>query len=69
MSPSLRGLMLSSFIEAFMSTISTDLNVESSNFFNDFNKRFVRKDATECHYVLVSRIAIFDSSSLPHWGL
>jgi len=51
----LRGLMLSSFFAAFMSTLSTYLNLSSAYFVNDFYRPFVRSGATERHYISVSR--------------
>ncbi|MBM4141230.1 MAG: Na+:solute symporter [Nitrospira sp.] len=54
----LRGLMLASFFAAFMSTLSTYLNLSSAYFINDFYRRFVKKDKTERHYILVTRISI-----------
>ena len=57
MPPYLRGLMLASFAAAYMSTISTNLNVGSSYIINDFYMRFIRKDADQRHYVLASRVA------------
>jgi len=53
----LKGLVVASFFAAFMSTISTHLNLSSAYFINDFYRRFVRKDATETHYINMSRIA------------
>jgi len=53
---SFRGLMLASFAAAFMSTISTQLNLGSSYVVNDFYIRFIKKNADQKHYVLVSRI-------------
>lgn len=53
----LRGLMLASFFAAFMSTLSTYLNLSSAYFVNDFYRRFVKKDETERHYINVSRAA------------
>lgn len=55
--PMYRGLLIASFAAAYMSTISTNLNVGSSYIVNDFYMRFIRKDADQKHYVLVSRIA------------
>ena len=52
-----RGLLLASFAAAYMSTISTQLNWGSSYLVNDFYRRFVRRDASERHYVLASRVA------------
>ncbi|MFC1606644.1 sodium:solute symporter family protein [Candidatus Latescibacterota bacterium] len=57
MPPYFRGLMLASFAAAFMSTISTNLNVGSSYLVNDLYMRFIKKDGDQKHYVLVSRIA------------
>ena len=51
-----KGLMIASFFAAFMSTMSTHLNWGSSYFVNDFYKRFIKKDASERHYVSIARI-------------
>jgi Na+/proline symporter len=50
--------MIAVFLAAYMSTISSQLNWGTSYIINDFYKRFVRPDAPESHYVLISRIAI-----------
>jgi hypothetical protein len=42
---------------AFMSTIATQLNWGSSYLVEDFYRRFIRRGASEKHYVNVSRIA------------
>ena len=52
----LLGLLIAVFLAAYMSTISSQLNWGTSYLINDFYKRFLRKDADEKHYVLVSRI-------------
>jgi SSS family solute:Na+ symporter len=52
-----RGFMLAGFAAAYMSTIGTHLNWGASDLVNDFYKRFVKKDATEKHYVNVGRSA------------
>lgn len=52
-----RGLLLASFAAAYMSTISTQMNWGASYLINDFYRRFVRRDASEKHYVLASRLA------------
>jgi SSS family solute:Na+ symporter len=52
-----RGLLLASFAAAYMSTISTQMNWGSSYLVNDFYRRFVRRGATERHYVFASRVA------------
>ncbi|GBD99272.1 sodium/glucose cotransporter [bacterium BMS3Abin07] len=51
----LKGLMLASFFAAFMSTLSTYLNLSSIYFVNDFYRPFVKKDGSEKHYIAVSR--------------
>jgi|HubBroStandDraft_6_1064221.scaffolds.fasta_scaffold08130_2 SSS family solute:Na+ symporter len=50
-----RGLLVAGFLAAFMSTIATHLNWGSSYLVSDFYRRFVRRDATESHYVSISR--------------
>src|ERR1700730_14501639 len=52
-----RGFMLAGFAAAYMSTVGTHLNWGASYLVNDFYKRFLNKDATEKHYVAVSRVA------------
>ena len=54
--PGWRGVLLGAFFAAYMSTISTQLNWGTSYIVNDFYRRFVRTDATERHYVWVSRL-------------
>jgi SSS family solute:Na+ symporter len=53
----LRGLMLASFFAAFMSSLSTYLNLSSAYFVNDCYRPFIRRQAEERHYINVSRIA------------
>jgi Na+/proline symporter len=52
-----RGLLLASFAAAYMSTIATQMNWGASYIVNDFYRRFVRRKATERHYVFASRMA------------
>jgi SSS family solute:Na+ symporter len=52
-----RGFMLAGFAAAYMSTIGTQLNWGASYLVNDFYKRFIRTQASEHHYVSVSRVA------------
>lgn len=54
---SLRGLMLAGFAAAYMSTVSTHINLGASYLMNDVYRRFLRPEADERHYVLVSRLA------------
>ena len=55
----LKGFLIASFFAAFMSTIDSQLNWGASYFVNDFYKRFIRKEAPDKHYLLVSKIAPF----------
>lgn len=54
----LLGMLIAVFLAAYMSTMASQLNWGTSYIINDFYKRFVKRDATEKHYVLISRIAI-----------
>jgi len=54
--PALRGLMVAAFLAAFMSTVGTQLNWGCSYLVNDLYKRFMVREASERHYVFVSRI-------------
>ena len=53
----LKGLMLASFIAAFSSTQATQMNWGSSYLVNDLYRRFIKRDASERHYVLAARLA------------
>ena len=53
----LRGLMIASFAAAYMSTQATQMNWGSSYLVNDLYRRFVKRGASEKHYVLASRLA------------
>lgn len=53
----LRGFMIASFAAAYMSTVATQMNWGSSYLVNDLYRRFIRRDATERHYVAISRAA------------
>lgn len=55
--PGLLGLVVSSLIAAFMSTISTHLNWGSSYIALDFYQRFVRPEASEKQLVWVGRLS------------
>jgi Na+/proline symporter len=51
----LRGLVVASFFAAFMSTLSTYLNLSSAYFVNDFYRPFVRPGSDDRHLIAVSR--------------
>ncbi|MDQ3073214.1 MAG: sodium:proline symporter, partial [Bacteroidota bacterium] len=61
----LKGLLLVTFLAAYMSTISSQLNWGSSYFINDLYKRFIKpesqfenENSAQKHYVLASRLFI-----------
>ncbi len=51
----LMGLVIASLFAAYMSTIESIVNLSGSYLLNDFYRPFVRRNADERHYVLVSR--------------
>jgi Na+/proline symporter len=54
--PGWRGLLLGAFFAAYMSTISSQLNWGTSYIVNDWYRRFLKRDASERHYVWISRL-------------
>jgi Na+/proline symporter len=52
----LRGFMLAAFAAAYMSTIGTQLNWGASYVINDFYRRFIKRDAKDKHYVVISQL-------------
>jgi SSS family solute:Na+ symporter len=55
--PGLTGLLVAAELAAFMSTVSTHMNCQSAFLVNDIYRPFVRRAASERHYVLVGRLA------------
>ena len=53
----LLGLMVASLLAAFMSTVTTHINLAASYFVNDVYRRFVSRAAEERHYIAVARLA------------
>jgi SSS family solute:Na+ symporter len=53
----IRGLMIASFLAAYMSTIESILNLSASYLVNDFYAPFIKKSATQKHYVAASRVS------------
>ncbi|MFH1734032.1 MAG: sodium:solute symporter family protein, partial [bacterium] len=51
------GLLIASFLAAFMSTISTHLNWGASYLLNDVYMRFIRPEASQKHYIWAARLA------------
>ncbi|RMZ50377.1 hypothetical protein EB822_08655 [Flavobacteriaceae bacterium PRS1] len=54
----LKGLIIASFLSAFMSTMDTHLCWGASYMVNDIYKRFMNKKATDVHYIKASRWSI-----------
>jgi Na+/proline symporter len=50
------GLMIAGLLAAYVSTLSTHLNWGTSYLVHDFYRRFVKKDASEKHYVYIGRL-------------
>lgn len=55
----LLGLLIATFLAAYMSTIASQLNWGTSYIINDFYRRFIKSNADERHYVFVSRITMY----------
>jgi Na+/proline symporter len=53
----LRGIVVAGFMAAFMSTYATQLNWGASYLVSDFYRRFLQPQASEQHYVMMSRFA------------
>jgi len=54
--PGMKGILIVSFLAAFMSTIDTHLNWGASYLINDVYKRFYKPNESESHYVFVGKI-------------
>lgn len=50
------GLMIAGLLAAYVSTLSTHLNWGTSYLVHDFYRRFIKKDESEKHYVLIGRL-------------
>ncbi len=53
----LKGIMVASFVSAFMGTMESHYNLTASYVVNDVYKRFVARERTPEHYVRASRMA------------
>jgi Na+/proline symporter len=60
----LAGLVIASLFAAFMSTIESIVNLSGSFLLNDFYRPFVKKNASEKHYVAASRVLVIVVSLL-----
>lgn len=54
----LKGLMVASFLAAFMSTMDTHLCWGGSYLVNDVYRRFLRPNESTAHYVVASRLSV-----------
>jgi Na+/proline symporter len=52
-----RGVMMAAMLAAYMSTVATQLNWGASYLVNDVYRPYLRPEASQAHYVLVSRLA------------
>ena len=52
-----KGVFVASIFAALMSSIDSNINVQASFMVNDLYKNYMVKNASQKHYVLVSRIA------------
>ncbi len=52
------GLVVASFLAAFMSTIDTQLHWGTSLLINDVYRPYLRPDAPDAHHLLVSRVCV-----------
>ena len=53
-----KGLLVTSFLAAFMSTIDTHLNWGASYLMNDVYQRFIKPEASQKHYVRVTQLIV-----------
>ncbi|MBN2313440.1 MAG: Na+:solute symporter [Sedimentisphaerales bacterium] len=56
--PGLKGLLVTAFLAAFMSTIDTHLNWGASYMMTDVYKRFIKKEASQRHYMIATKIIV-----------
>lgn len=54
----LKGLMIAGFFAAFMSTLSTYLNLSSAYFVNDFYRPYIRPHEKDSHYIIIARLSM-----------
>ena len=52
-----RGILVAAMLAAYMSTVATQLNWGASYMVNDVYRAYLKKGASERHYVLASRVA------------
>jgi len=58
LAPGLKGLLVTAFLAAFMSTIDTHLNWGASYIMTDVYKRFINKNASPRRYMVVAKVVV-----------
>lgn len=56
--PGLRGLLVTAFLAAFMSTVDTQLNWGASYLMTDVYQRFIKKEVSQKHYMIITKIVV-----------
>ncbi len=56
--PGMKGLLITAFLAAFMSTIDTHLNWGASYLMTDVYQRFFKKNSLQSHYIIVTKIIV-----------
>lgn len=56
--PGLKGLLVTAFLAAFMSTVDTHLNWGASYMMTDVYRRFIRPQASQRHYMVVTKLVV-----------
>jgi len=54
----LKGIVVASLLAAFMSTMDTHMNFGASYLVNDLYKRFIAKNKSQKHYVMISKLSV-----------
>ena len=54
----LKGLLVTAFLAAFMSTVDTHLNWGASYMMTDVYRRFLRPQASQRHYMIVTKLVV-----------
>jgi Na+/proline symporter len=54
----LKGLLVTAFLAAFMSTVDTHLNWGASYMMTDVYRRFIRPQASQRHYMVVTKLVV-----------
>jgi solute:Na+ symporter, SSS family len=56
--PGMKGILVTAFLAAYMSTIDTHLNWGASYIMTDIYRRFIKREATEKHYIRVTKVVV-----------